>query len=625
MDISRIQAFAQNIERVRHRQQSAERTESGQRKRMRFVRSHEHFQGRYRPQYFKRPPTPPPPQLQGYRYDRYTQSEPGESPQSLGLQQQRGLRQTGPFQPRSAICGRGHLGQCRASSDACYTCGRPGHMMRDCPNKDSGDMAQPANSATGSAMSVHPSGHESRPSAGRGRGRGRGLSLGSNQNRIYVLAGRQDQESSPDVVTVPEILSDPFTVSTPVGESIIARRVYRGCTITVCGRQTSADLVELEMLDFDAIMGMDWLAACYAMVDCRAKTARFHFPGKPVLEWVSNTATPRGKFISYLKARKMITKGCIYHIVRVKDVDAEKSILQSILVVKEYADVFLDELPGIPPERDIDFAIDFLPGTQPISIPPYRMAPSELKELKEQLKDLLEKGFMRPSTSPWGAPVLFVRKKDGSLRMCIDYRQLNMVTIKNKYPLLRIDDLFDQLQGARCFSKIDLRSGYHQDEHVDHLRAVLQTLRDNKLYAKFSKCKFWLKSIAFLGHIVSDGGIKISLQYILKKKELNLRQRRWLELLKDYDVNILYHPGKANVVANALSRRSMGSLTHVEAEKRQLTREIHQSACLGVRLVDSGNGGVVLQNTAKSSLIAEVKERQYEDPELVKLRERVPQ
>ena len=131
-------------------------------------------------------------------------------------------------------------------------------------------------------------------------------------------------------------------------------------------------------------------------------------------------------------------------------------------VVNEFPDVFPEDLPGLPPEREVEFGIDMIPDTQPISIPPYRMAPAELRELKEQLQDLLEKGFIRPSISPWGAPVLFVRKKYGSLRMCIDYRQLNKVTIKNKYPLPRIDDLFDQLQGARCFSKIDLRSGYHQ-------------------------------------------------------------------------------------------------------------------------------------------------------------------
>ena len=155
----------------------------------------------------------------------------------------------------------------------------------------------------------------------------------------------------------------------------------------------------------------------------------------------------------------MIQKGYIYHLVRVHDTAAEISTLQSVPVVSEFPDVFPDELPGLPPEREIDFSIELMPDTQPISIPPYRMAPAELKELKEQLKDLLDKGFIRPSTSPWGAPVLFVRKKDGSLRMCIDYRQLNKVTIKNKYPLPRIDDLFDQLQGAKYFSKIDLCSG----------------------------------------------------------------------------------------------------------------------------------------------------------------------
>ena len=119
-------------------------------------------------------------------------------------------------------------------------------------------------------------------------------------------------------------------------------------------------------------------------------------------------------------------------------------------------------MPGLPPDRELEFAIYLLPSTTPISIPPYRMSPTELKELKVQLQDLVHKGFVRPNVSPWGAPVLFVKKKDGSFRLCIDYRQINKVTIKNKYPLPRIDDLFDQLSGAKVFSKIDLRSGYHQ-------------------------------------------------------------------------------------------------------------------------------------------------------------------
>ena len=124
--------------------------------------------------------------------------------------------------------------------------------------------------------------------------------------------------------------------------------------------------------------------------------------------------------------------------------------------------MFPEELSGLPPHREIDFEIETIPGAAPISIAPYRMAPMELKELKKQLEELLDKGFIRPSTSPWGAPVLFVKKKDGSLRLCIDYRQLNRITMKNKYPLPRIDDLLDQLKGATVFSKIDLRSGYWQ-------------------------------------------------------------------------------------------------------------------------------------------------------------------
>jgi len=133
------------------------------------------------------------------------------------------------------------------------------------------------------------------------------------------------------------------------------------------------------MLDFDVIMGMDWLAACYANIDCRAKIVRFYFPGEPVLEWKGNAATPKGKFISYLRARKLIAKGCIYHIVHVHDIDKELMTLQSIPIVNEFPMVFPDDLPGIPPEREIDFAIDLLPDKQPISIPPYRMAPAELR------------------------------------------------------------------------------------------------------------------------------------------------------------------------------------------------------------------------------------------------------
>ena len=158
----------------------------------------------------------------------------------------------------------------------------------------------------------------------------------------------------------------------------------------------------------------------------------------------------------------MLCKGCQCYLAYVVEKENEGTLVDEIPVVGEFPDVFLDDITGLPPDREVEFTIDLIPGTKPISIPPYRMAPAELRELKAQLEELLSKGFIRPSISPWGAPVLFVKKKNGSLRLCIGYKQLNKVTIRNQYPLPRIDELFDQLQGSRVYSKIDLRSGYHQ-------------------------------------------------------------------------------------------------------------------------------------------------------------------
>ncbi|KAJ0556179.1 putative nucleotidyltransferase, Ribonuclease H [Helianthus annuus] len=482
--------------------------------------------------------------------------------------------------------------------------------------------------------------------------------------------------------------------------------------------------------------------------------------------------------MSCVQASKYLRKeyrAFLANIVVAEEVNKGKTGVKDVPVVREFPNVFPDDIPDLPPSRDIDFRIDLNPGANPIARAPYRLAPSEMRELSSQLQELLDIGFIHPSTSPWGAPVLFVKKKDGSFRMCIDYRELNKLTIKNRYPLPRIDDLFDQLQGATCFSKIDLRSGYHQlriqeedipktafrtryghyefvvmpfgltnapavfmflinrvckpfldrfiivfiddilvyskskAEHAQHLRLVLELLQGNRLYAKFSKCEFWLEEVQFLGHIVNSQGIHVdpvkieavkswvtpknpsearsflglagyylrfiegfskidvpltaltykdkpfvwgtepesafqtlkhmlcnaplltlpdgnddfivcydasnlglgcvlmqrdkviayasrqvkiheknytthdlelgavvfalkiwrhclygtkctiltdhrSLQHIFDQKELNIRQRRWVELLNNYDCEIRYHPGKANVVADALSR-----------------------------------------------------------------------
>jgi hypothetical protein len=504
-----------------------------------------------------------------------------------------------------------------------------------------------------------------------------------------------------------------------------------------------------------------------------------------------------GDLTLYLPSQET-TRSCAFSMIELP--------LKKIPVVCDYADVFPDELPGMLPDRDIEFAIELQLGTSPISKRPYRMPPAEMAELKKQLQELLDKGFVRPSTSPWGCPALFVKKKDESLRLCIDYRPLNAVTIKNKYPLPHIDVLFDQLVGAKVFSKIDLRFGYHQikirasdipktafstryrlyeylvmsfgltnapayftyltnsvfmpeldkfmvvfiddilvysrneEEHAGHLHVVLQRLREHHLYAKLSKCDFWLKEIKFLGHTISQKGIAVdpdkvqevmnwkppttvrqirsflglagyyrrfipdfsriakpikellkkgakfewdqkcedafhtlrqhlttapvlaqpdnnksfdmycdasgtglgcvlmqdnrviaypsralrpheqnypthdlelagvlhalemwrhylmgthcniytyhkSLKYIFTQADLNMRQRRWLELIKDYDLEVHYHPGKANVVADALSQKSQCNCMVMDSRINTLCDELSK---MRIEVIPSG-------------------------------------
>ncbi|GJZ95160.1 putative reverse transcriptase domain-containing protein [Tanacetum coccineum] len=214
-------------------------------------------------------------------------------------------------------------------------------------------------------------------------------------------------------------------------------------------------------------------------------------------------------------------------------------------ILQDFPKVFTEDLLGLPPTRQIKFQIDLVPDAAPVTRSPY-LAPSEMQELSTQLQELFDKGLIRPSSSPWGAPVLFVKKKDGSFWMCIDYRELNKLTVKNQYPLSRIDDLFDQLQGTRyghcefqvmqfgltnapaifmdlmnsvCKPYLDkfviifiddiLIYSKNKKEHKGHLKLVLRLLKEEKLFAKFSKCEFWLSAVKFLGYVIDSEGIHV--------------------------------------------------------------------------------------------------------------------
>ncbi|KAI3773775.1 hypothetical protein L1987_48307 [Smallanthus sonchifolius] len=576
--------------------------------------------------------------------------------------------------------------------------------------------------------------------------------------------------------------------------------MLQGCTLNLADHSFDIDLLLVTLGSFDIVIGMDWLSKNQAEIVCREKIIRIPLPNGETLSIQGERSHSTLRVITCMKARKYLRKGYHAILAHVTEKKTEEKKIKDIPIVRDYPEVFPEDFPGLPPSRQVEFRIDLVPGAAPVARSPYLLAPSEMQELSNQLQELLDKGFIRPSFSPWGAPVLFVKKKDGPFRMCIDYRELNKLTIKNRYPLPRIDDLFDQLQGSSYYSKIDLRSGYHQlriqekdvpktafrtryghyefmvmpfgltnapavfmdlmnrvckpyldkfvivfiddiliysrtqKEHEQHLRLILELLKNEKLYAKFSKCDFWIREVQFLGHVVNENGIHVdpskidaiknweapktstevrqflglagyyrrfienfskiaqqmttltqkvkkfdwgdkqeaafqllkqklccatilslpegtdgfvvycdashqglgcvlmqndkviayasrllkvheknytthdlelgavvfalkiwkhylyvtkctiftdhkSLQHIFDQKELNMRQRRWVELLNDYDCEIRYHPGKANVVADALSRKERTKTLRVRA----LGMMIHTSLTTQIR------------------------------------------
>jgi hypothetical protein len=230
-----------------------------------------------------------------------------------------------------------------------------------------------------------------------------------------------------------------------LGGDMPTRQLCPKVNLKIRGVDFVANLIVLESKGIDVILGLDWLGKHKVLIDCTKKFVKL--------------TSPDGKELEYIAEPVVTTKG-IANRAKINQLGVSQG--SEVPVVNEFPDVFPEELLGMLPDRDIEFVIELKPGTASIYKTPFWMTTLELARLKEQIREFLEKGFIRPSSSPWGAPVIFVLKKDGTQRLCVDYRALNEVTVKNKYPLPRIDDQFDQLRGACVFSKIDLRSGYHQ-------------------------------------------------------------------------------------------------------------------------------------------------------------------
>ncbi|GJR91832.1 putative reverse transcriptase domain-containing protein [Tanacetum coccineum] len=353
--------------------------------------------------------------------------------------------------------------------NGCYECGAQGHFKRNClklKNNDRGNQA--GNDRAPTKVYVVGNAGENPDNVVAG-------TFLLNNRYAYILFDAGADRSfvttafSSQIDITPSTLDHYYDVELADRRIIELNTILSGCTLNFLNHPFNINLMPVELGSFDAIIGMDWLAKYQAVIVCAEKIVRIPWGNETLIihgDGSNQGNVTRLNIISCTKTQKYMQKGFPIFLAHVtaKEVEdkSEKKRLEDVPIVRDFPEVFPEDLPGLPPTRQVEFQIDLVPGAAPVARAPYRLAPSEMKELSEQLKELSDKGFIRPSSSPWGAPVLFVKKKDGSFRMCIDYRELNKLTVKNRYPLPRIDDLFDQLQGSSVYSKIDLRSGYHQ-------------------------------------------------------------------------------------------------------------------------------------------------------------------
>ncbi|XP_075507477.1 uncharacterized protein LOC142544302 [Primulina tabacum] len=455
-----------------------------------------------------------------------------------------------------STCGFKHSGECRRASGVCFGCGKAGHRIAECPtaaNRPAGP-----NRGTGSNTGAGPS----KPKEDKPNARIFAMTQEEADDATEVVSGTILTQSVPAYALFdygathsfmskrfakklgrkPDKLTEPFRIATPTSRAMETDEIYRDCEISINNQTFSADLIQLIMVDFDIILGMDWLARNNEVVDCKGKEVKLRTPNQEEVVF-HGKSKGRKSLLSASQAWKAMKSGEDIYLAMVSEAKEEVELkLEDIPVVRDFPDVFPEELSGTVPDREVEFEINLVPGAAPISKAPYRMAPAELKELKEQLQELLDKKQIRPSVSPWGAP----------------------------------------LKGAAVFSKLDLRTGYHQLKILKEKLASTPVLilraenKDFTIYSDASKeglgCVLMQEGrvIAYASRQLKpheqnypthDLELAASLKYLFIQKELNMRQRRWIELLKDYDLTISYHPGKAKKVADALSRKGRGKVT----------------------------------------------------------------
>nr|GEY71056.1 hypothetical protein [Tanacetum cinerariifolium] len=453
--------------------------------------------------------------------------------------------------PLCTKCNYHHDGPC---APKCHKCNRFGHLSHDCRN--------PPNVNT-----------RANQRGNNNNNRGNQVGNAKAQAKVYAV-GKEGANPDNNAVT-----DHDYNVELADGRIVGLNTIIRGCTLNFLNHPINIDLIPVELGSFDVIICMDWLTTYHVVSVCDEEIIRVLFGNETLIIRCdgSNNGTQLN-IISCTKTRKYLLKGYPVFLANIttktiKDKSEEKR-LENVPIVRDFSEVFPKDLPARAPYQLVPFEMKELSDQlQELSekgfIKP-SSSPWGASELSDQLQELFEKGFIKPSSSPWGASVLFIKKKDGSFRMCIDYRELNKLTVVNRYLLLRIDDLFDQLQWSSIYSKIDLRSGYHQ------LRVREEDIPKTAFRTRYGHYEFQVMSFGLTNApaIFMDLMNQVYKPYLDKfviafiddiliysKNEQEHREhlKLILELLKrekfDYDCEIHYHPGKANVVADALSRK----------------------------------------------------------------------